>query len=136
MRIALPVVLALAVACAPAAGSGRIPSERVASPTPSTLRPNPVTTLDVVRMTEAGLDEQAILDRIAADGVSARLTPEAARELRGQGVSPRIIGALHIAPVVPRHVEAPPPTADAVQPWWFADPGWSGDDYGRTLQVR
>ena len=130
------LVLALLTGCSPATGGGRIEPDRDAPPMPVSLRRSPLTTLDIIRMTEAGLDEQAVLDRIAAEGVTARPTADTRAELRAHDVSERILAALDAAEVVPREYGAPPPGTDAVQPWWFVQPRWHEDDYGRTLQVR
>lgn len=123
------MALALLAGCAPAAGSGRIEPE-FREP----LRRRPLTTLDLIRMTEAGLEETSILDRLAVDGVAVRPTPRALDDLRAAGVSDRIVAAVETAEVYPRDVHAPPPNDD-VQPWWFATPSWQ-DDFGRTLHVR
>lgn len=129
-------VLALLVGCAPAAGGGRIePGLAEPPPMPAALRHTPLTTLDLIHMTEAGLDEDAILDRIAAEGVAARPTPTAVEELRAHGVSERVIAAYDAAPLVPRPLDPPVRDPDATQPWWFVNPSWH-EDYGRTLQVR
>lgn len=101
---------------------------------PSALRRSPLTTLDILHMMQAGLDDDALLDRIAAEGVAARLTAQAENELRENGASERVLAAIESAEVVPRGPDLPP-TADDPQPWWFTTPSWT-DDYGRTLQVR
>lgn len=128
------VVLALVSGCAPAGGGGRIEPTRPDEPMPAALRRSPLTTLDIIHMTQAGLDDDALLDRIAAEGVATRLTPRAEAELRAHGVSQRVIAAASTAEVVPRTADAPP-LSDDPQPWWFTSPTWT-DDYGRTLHVR
>lgn len=126
--------LILLAGCAPATGSGRLEPRRDEVPMPAAIRQSPLTTLDIIHMAQAGLDDEALLDRIAAEGVATRLTPRAAAELRANGVSERVIAAVSTAEVVPRTADSPP-ISDDPQPWWFTSPSWT-DDYGRTLQVR
>jgi hypothetical protein len=67
---------------------------------------------DVVRLSQAGHDDQVIINQIRTTGSTFQLTPSDLDHLKAQGVSPAVIAAMQTArpinPLPPRIV--PPPT--------------------------
>jgi hypothetical protein len=67
---------------------------------------------DVIRLSQAGHDDQVIINQIRTTGSTFQLTPSDLDHLKEQGVSPAVIAAMQttrpVSPLPPRIV--PPPT--------------------------
>lgn len=63
--------------------------------------PGGLTIEEVLRMSKAGLSDQAIIERIKSDGVAARPTSDQTISLKGEGVSEPVLEAMLSARVAP-----------------------------------
>ena len=78
-----------------------------------------VTIPDVIAMSNAGVDEQLIINHIHAHGMVQQLQAADLVALKQQNVSPRVIAAMQEAPQ-PQVVvqQAPPPVIVEERPYW------------------
>jgi len=88
---------------------------------------------DVMAMSQAGVDDQLIVNHVRAHGMAAPLGASDIIMLKQQGVSSQVIAAMQTAtPPAPATVVQPVPATPVVvheyhyDPWFYSPPCWHG----------
>lgn len=89
----------------------------------------PVSKAEVVKLAKAGISDEVIIARIKAGGVGSHLSADDLLDLKGSGLSDRVIEAMLSASVVPTDQERQTPVIYRYYPVPNAYGSWSYYDY-------
>jgi hypothetical protein len=84
---------------------------------------------DVIMMSEAGVDDELIINHIRAHGVAAPLTSSDLIMLKQNNVSPQVIRAMQQPPRPVAVETAPPPQPVIVEEYHYGPPVWGPPHY-------
>ncbi len=103
------------------------------------IRAGAVTVEDVVMMTQAGVDDELIINHIRANGVTRVPGPHELINLKNQGVSTQVIKAMQ-EPPLPRQetvvIEKPAPRPVVVEEYHYGPPWYYHPPYYRHYYHR